>query len=212
MNNNNALSFYDKLSQNIKSPLDTRNKAKDFSYYDHKLVKKFSNKNYSLLDLGSGTGLLINSLINDFKYIIAVEKYPEFSKFITNNHNLMVINMDLLNIYNLRGTFNIISLFGVMNYFNYEEAKLIYSHILELMDDTSTLIIKNQMGVNEDVTINGFSQELGTNYYSNYRYLQNEIDLLVSLGFKVKEVIDIYPPEFNRWDNTKFYALICSKN
>ena len=63
----------------------------------------------------------------------------------------------------------------------------------------------------EDVCIKGYSNELGCEYYANYRWIENELNLLRKVGFKISEVVDIYPDEFNRWKNTKFYALVCEK-
>ena len=210
INNKQVIDYYNKMAKNIKNQGETRNKAKDFSKYDISFMKKFSNPNKTLLDLGSGTGLLINHLIPNFKEIIAVEKYAEFSKFIIESPNLKVINIDLMK-FKTNRTFDYVSLFGVMNYFNQDEAVNIYKKILILLKEDGKLIIKNQMGISNDVIINGFSKELQANYYSEYRHIDKEIQLLKDIGFINIEVIDIYPKEFNRWENTHFYALVCEK-
>jgi len=54
-----------------------------------------------------------------------------------------------------------------------------------------------------------FIYELKTNYYSEYRHIKKEMKMLQEAGFNSIDIIDIYSPEFNRWDNTHFYALIC---
>jgi cyclopropane fatty-acyl-phospholipid synthase-like methyltransferase len=203
--NEKIFKYYDEIANKIDNPLLLRNKAKDFTYYDVEFLKKFSDKNKILLDLGSGTGLTINNLINNFKKIIAVEKYKEFSKFISKE--IEIINLDLKDINLNELNFDIVTLFGVMNYFSYDEAKELYKKIYDSFE--GTLIIKNQFGINEDVIVDKFSEELNSYYYSEYRYLQKEIKLLENIGFKIKEVVDIYPPEYNRWDNTHFYAIVC---
>ncbi|GGG72245.1 class I SAM-dependent methyltransferase [Paenibacillus radicis (ex Gao et al. 2016)] len=210
MNNKNAQSYYDKMAEKIENPYETRNKAKDFTTFDVELMKRFADQNKVLLDLGSGTGLLINHLADDFQKIIAVEKYPEFSKFINSHRNVEIINEDLLD-FDTAESVDIVSLFGVMSCFNREEAKLIYSRIGKILPQEGTLIVKNQMGIKEDVVINGWSDELQTNYFAEYRTVDSEIALLNNLGFQKIERVDIYPPQYNRWDNTHFYALICKK-
>lgn len=40
------------------------------------------------------------------------------------------------------------------------------------------------------------------------QFITNQSDVL-DLGTGA-EVVDIYPPSFNRWDNTHFYALVAS--
>ena len=210
MKNKDIQTYYDGVAKKIETPNEIRNKAKDFTEYDVKFMKRYANKNSVLLDLGSGTGLLINSLIDDFKKIIAVEKYPEFSKFITNHRNVTIINEDIMD-FNTKELVNIVSLFGVIQYFNRDEAKIIYSNIYNTLPDNGILVVKNQMGIFEDVIIDGWSDELQANYFSEYRNVNTEIKLLEDLGFKEIEKVDIYPPEYNRWNNTHFYALVCKK-
>ena len=210
MKNKDAQSYYDEMAKRIENPYETRNKAKDFSRYDIEFMKQYVNKNFVLLDLGSGTGLLINHLVEDFKKIIAVEKYPEFSRFINNHENLTIINEDIMD-FNMTEAIDVASLFGVMSCFNCEEAKTVYYKVFNMLQDNGTLIVKNQMGVSQDVVIAGWSNELQTNYFAEYRYVDAEIKLLESIGFKRIEKIDIYPQEYNRWVNTHFYALVCKK-
>lgn len=211
MGNKNIIKYYDKLAQNITDAKMTRNKAKDFSKYDIQLLKSFADKNKTLLDLGSGTGLLINHLTEDFKSITAIEKYSGFSKFIKKTPQINIINDDLLDLsLNTSKKFDIISLFGVMNYFDFQEASFLYKKSINFLKEDGILVVKNQMGINEDIIINGFSEELQTNYYSEYRHIDKEISLIKNIGLTNIKVIDIYPPEYNRWDNTHFYALICS--
>jgi len=210
ISNQKVIGYYDKMAKKITKQDETRNKAKDFSKYDIEFMKELSDSSKTLLDLGSGTGLLINHLIDDFKAIVAVEKYTEFSKFIIKSPNLEVINIDLMEFYTNRN-FDYISLFGVMNYFNKNEAIKIYKKALSFLKKDGKLIIKNQMGIDTDITINGFSEELQTNYYSEYRHKDKEIEMLKNIGFNNIEVVDIYPKEYNRWSSTHFYALICKK-
>jgi len=56
-----------------------------------------------------------------------------------------------------------------------------------------------------------FFKELQSYYFSYYRDLEKEKELLKEIGFKIKQVVDIYPKEYNRWNNTHFYAIVCEK-
>ena len=76
------------------------------------------------------------------------------------------------------------------------------------MKPTGLLLIKNKFGVKGDVVVNGYSEELKMNYYSEYRHLDKEIEILKNVGYKDIQVTDIYPPEANRWNNTHFYAIV----
>lgn len=211
MENKDVIAYYDKMASTIKTPTETRNKAKDFSQFDIDFMRDRSSKSKRLLDLGSGTGLLINHLFGYFKSITAVEKYPDFSKFIKPSAELTVVNDDLLSLTLDDSNFDIVSLFGVMNCFNDEEAKLIYNSIHQYLKPQGELIIKNQFGVNEDVTVSGYSEEIGTDYFSNYRHIDKEIRMLEACGFENIQTFDIYPAEYNRWENTHFFALTATK-
>lgn len=98
-----------------------------------------------------------------------------------------------------------------MHYVNEIEAKSIYSKYFNYVSEQGKMIVKNQFGLHEDVTVDGFSEELQENYFSQYRYIDKEIRLLREVGFNNIEVVDIYPKECNRWDNTHFYALVAEK-
>lgn len=72
------------------------------------------------------------------------------------------------------------------------------------------IIIKNQFGIDKDVTINKYSTEQKAHYYSQYRHIDKEIKILKTLGYKNPTKFDIYPSEGNRWNNTHFYAIVAS--
>jgi len=210
MSNQYIHGYYEEMAKNIKSPLETRNKAKDFTRFDVALMKNFANKNRDLLDLGSGTGLLINPLNNDFRTIVAVEKYKAFSDFIIRTPTIEVINSDILDLENNR-SFDVVSIFGVMNFFNSTEANLIYKKVAGYLrkNNESVAIVKHQMGLEETFTVNGWSEELNKDYYAEYRHVDIEIAMLSQAGFSRIEKVDVYPKEYNRWENTHFYALVC---
>lgn len=92
-----------------------------------------------------------------------------------------------------------------------EQANIIYIKVMRFLKDDGVLVVKHQMGIEEDVVVDGYSKELESNYFSEYRWIKKERELLRGVGFGDIETIDIYPPEYNRWDNTHFYALVCKK-
>lgn len=209
--NANIHNYYEKLASKIYTPTETRNKAPDFSAFDIDFVRRFAGASKHLLDLGSGTGLLINPLVNAFGQITAVEKYPQFSRFIAQEPHVELIHADL-NVFEASDQYDLVTIFGVMNFFNREEALRLYRKAVNWIKPGGVLIIKNQMGVQEDVLVDGYSEELGTQYYSEYRWVRHEMQLITEAGFTVDEPVDIYPSAFNRWPNTHFYALVCRPN
>jgi len=109
------------------------------------------------------------------------------------------------------GGFDIITIFGTLHYFNEEEAVRIYRKYYQYLKPGGKIIVKQQFGVNEDVTVSGFSQELHKQYYSQYRHLKKEMKIMKNTGFKNIEAHEVYPPEFNKWENTHYYAVVGEK-
>ncbi|MFT3806900.1 class I SAM-dependent methyltransferase [Arenimonas sp.] len=210
MSNEKIRSYYDALAGRIESADATRNKAPDSTEFDVAYMKEFADPSASLLELGAGTGLLLNRIMDDFGQIVAVELYPAFSKFITPAAHVQIVNADLLG-FETDAVFDIVILFGVMNYFNAEEAAGLYRKIARWVKPGGKLVVKNQMGRTEDVVVDGLSQELQSSYYSEYRTPAHEMRLIESTGLKVLRQDDIYPEHFNRWPNTRFVALLAER-
>ena len=209
--NANIHNYYEQLAKKISTPTETRNKAPDFSAFDIDFVRRFAGASKNLLDLGSGTGLLINPLVKAFGQITAVEKYPQFSRFIAQEPHVELIHADL-SAFEASDKYDLVTIFGVMNFFNRDEALRLYRKAVHWIKPGGMLIIKHQMGVQEDVLVDGYSEELGAQYYSEYRWVRHEMQLVAEAGFTVDEPVDIYPSAFNRWPNTHFYALVCRPN
>ena len=113
--------------------------------------------------------------------------------------------------FNTDAKFDLITVFGVLHYFNKDEALKIYRKYFNYLKKQGTIIIKNQFALKEDVNIQGFSKELKSNYYAQYRNIDSEISILQEIGYTNIKKFDIYPPESNRWDNTHFYAIVANR-
>jgi hypothetical protein len=82
--------------------------------------------------------------------------------------------------------------------------------MMKHLKNNGHLIVKHQSGVNEDVEVVKFSEELQSNYFALYRHKDKDESLLTEQGFKV-QVIDIYPDNMNPWKNTHHYAYVAKK-
>lgn len=213
MNNKNALDFFKKMTDRAKDNPNCVKMAKntDFTHIDADFILKYADENSEILDLGSGTGLTVNKIYNKVQSIECIEPFKEFSDHIVKNKNISVINQSVLD-FDTDKQYDLVAVFGLIQYFNKEESTAIYKKCLKWMKPNGKIIIKNQFGVNEDVLIAGYSEEQKTDYFSQYRHLDKEVLLLENLGFKNVEAFDIYPPEANRWQNTHFYAIVADKN
>ena len=183
----------------------------DMTDLDKDFILERVSRESQILDLGSGSGLIVNKIESYVSKIVCVELFEEFSKFIKKSNKIKVINANLLD-FKIDRQFDIVTAFGVMHHFDEGEVAKIYKKCLSMVKDGGVLVVKNQFGVNEKVVVDGFSKDLGEDYYANYRQVDEEVLLLEEIGFNKIEKHDIYPTEYNRWDNTHFYALVAHKD
>lgn len=213
--NHKALAFFRALTkkEHIDQETVKLSKRNNLSAYDRQFVSNFLDTNVEWLDIGAGTGLLINELCTRVKSIVAVEPFQEFSAFITKADTVFVVNETYAEYLekNPEKRFDLITCFGLCNYLDIHEAEKFYAMLYPMLKDHGNLIIKNQFGVHEDVIIDKFSDELQSMYYSEYRTVEHEKKLMAGAGFKNFAVADIYPPECNRWENTHFYTIVAAK-
>lgn len=211
MNNKNALSYFKDLSLSDIDITSTKiNKCNDFSSIDAQFILKYADKDSSILDIASGTGITVNKYYNKVKNVVALEKFKSFSDFIVKSQKIKIINEDMF-YFNTNELFDIITMFGIMHYVSKNEAVTLYKKYKNFLKPSGKLLIKQQFGVSEDVIINGYSKELKKDYFSEYRHIDKEIKILQEVGFKNIEKFDIYSSEANRWKNTHFYAIVAQK-
>lgn len=211
----NALDFFETLTKKdvIEPETVKLSKSNNFSAYDRKFVTPYLRADMDWLDMGAGTGLLINDLHQKVKRIVAVEPFKEFSDLIVKAENICVVNETHAGYVQKypNERFDLITCFGVIQYLNSKEALDFYKSFYPLLKKNGKIIVKNQFGVQEDVIIDKFSEELQSMYYAEYRAIEHEKELMAAAGFKNFAVVDIYPPECNRWNNTHFYAITAEK-
>lgn len=205
--NTDAISFFNSLAINDPDPLACKFQARnDGSVYDAAYISKLLFPGCSLCDLGSGSGLIVNRLANHDGKIVCVEPFGQFSRFIQKRENITIIHSTIQQFFT-EEKFDVVSAFGLMQYFNEYEASEIYKRITGFLKPYGLLLIKNQLGLRERVTVNGFSPEMNDDYYSEYRTLREECEILRSAGFSMTLVEEIYPEKFNRWPDTRFMTI-----
>jgi len=209
MDNSNA--YWENLSKKITSPGQTKNKRPDTSDIEIEFLRNYVTQNDDVFDIGSGTGLIINKLLPYVKHITAVEKFEGFTKHIVNAENMLVINAEIIG-FKMRKKFDTILCTGVAQCFSKTDAKRMYESLFTMLKDKGTLIVRMHCGLKEDVFINGFSEELQTDYFAEYRKKDSEVAMLKEIGLNSIEVHDIFPDELNTWDNTRHFVFVCKKN
>ncbi len=200
--------FWSKRAKIADPRISTHFKKDDTHVFDLQLIRKYTNPDSEILDMGCGTCYLANKLVKEVKYIRAVDKYPEFLEHCSVTHNLETEASDVLSYTDTR-TYDIILLFGVVMYFSEEDTRKIYAMCHKLLKPNGVLIVKHQCGIEDDVAIDAYSPVIGDNYYAVYKQKQKDIMLLEEF-FDV-EVIDIYPPRLNPWKNSHFFAFVSTR-
>jgi len=142
--------------------------------------------------------------------IFTLNQKKKLSQFIIKSPNISVVNKNLLD-YQPKQKFDLITAFGVLCYFNEHEVQEFYNKYIEHLKPDGKIIIRQQFGVSETVTIQNFSKELNTFYFAQYRTLEQEQKMLRLAGFEILEIADIYPPECNKWENTHYFAVVAGK-
>lgn len=175
--------------------------------YDIALVEKHLPESAKILDLGAGTCTLSRHFLGSCKGIVAVDKFDAFLEKAPDHPKLRKICADVAD-FSVDETFDLILLFGVANFLSSDEERQLYRSCAKMLREGGVLIVKNQCGVRNDVIVDSYSEELDAHYYANYPSVDRQRERLLEC-FEV-EMLDIYPAELNRWENTHFYAFVCS--
>lgn len=177
--------------------------------YDIKFVSKFLPQNAKILDLGAGTCTLSSTFLEQVDEIIAVDKFAEFLAKAPEHPRLKKVCDNVAN-FLVNKKFEIILLFGVVNFLTAKEELAVYKSCQAMLSDKGVLLVKNQCGIEKEILIDNYSEELNEHYHARYPFLADQIHSL-SKFFKV-DTIDVYPSTLNRWSNTHFYGFVCQKS
>ncbi len=207
MGNQKALDFYDGLASDADRSGSEKLKMGQIAVeHDIAFIRKHGKGALSLLDIGTGSGLILNQICAEFDRVLAIEPVLQLAKHISGKN----IEIDTSNIFDFQTEekFDLITLFGVCHHFEMEEAATLYKIIAPMLAPGGRVLVKNQLGRKETVTVDRFSEELGRHYFAQYRSEEDEQTIIRRAGLELVQVVDIYPPEVNRWPDTHYRALI----
>lgn len=130
--NEKALGFFKELAKSPKQESVKLAANTDYSDLDSKFILKYANQKSSLLDLGSGSGLIVNRLYPFVDSITCVEALESFTQFIHKAENITIEHCDVFT-FESSQKFDIITAFGIMHYMNEQESIKIYSKYRDLL-------------------------------------------------------------------------------
>ncbi len=202
--------YWEKLSEKIQSPVKTKNGKPDTSDLEIAFLKQYVKPSDTVIDLGSGSGLIVNKLLDEVKSIVAVEKFEGFTKFIRKSPDMMVINADIKG-FKINKEYDLACMFGVGQLFDYDDIKKLYKNIYDMTKKHGKFISRTHCALEEDIYVDGFSKELQTDYFACYRNVDTEIQLIEDVGFKNVQKFDIFPDTLNVWDNSRHFIFVAEK-
>jgi trans-aconitate methyltransferase len=182
----------------------------DHDQYDLAAIAEHGQDAQTVLDLGCGTCVIPNLLVDRLGLTVhAVDYVPEFLTHALDDPRLTTEVGDVRT-YRGDSTYDLILLLGVINYLEPEERRDLYGRCAAMLAPGGALLVKAQMGVDETVEVDTFSEQVGTRYRAKYPHLDGEVALLDEV-FGAVTVTDPYPPSFSRFDNTHFHHLIARR-
>lgn len=177
--------------------------------YDIELVSKFVHQGSIILDLGAGTCTLSSAFLDRAEKIVAVDKFSDFFNLAPKHPKLETHCSDIMD-FRCNELFDVILLFGVVNFINSEEEKALYQSCYSMLKNDGAFIVKNQCGIHEEIIVDKYSEQLKSDYHARYPFVETQKDMLSKL-FEVEQ-LDIYPKEINIWKDTHFYAFVGIKS
>jgi len=202
--------FFAKRAQISDPNLATHYKEDDTILFDTGLIEQYIDSSSTVLDLGCGPGRTTNVLESKVSYIKAVDKQRAFLDFCNNSPKIETVESDLTEFHDNK-QYDVILLFGIFNYFNDDEVKTIYNNCFAMLKDNGVMLVKHACGVEEDVIIDHYSEQIDDWYHVLYRHTSKDELLLQQSGFETT-MIDIYPERLNPWKNTHYYAFVAKKD
>jgi cyclopropane fatty-acyl-phospholipid synthase-like methyltransferase len=173
---------------------------------DASFVKSNWKAHGSVLDLGAGTCTLAGLLHAESSVWVAVDKYPEFLAKAPVHASIETVSCDVRTFIRPEKFDNLL-LFGVVNYLSAEEEADLYRNCSTMIADDGVFLVKNQCGLEAEVVVDHFSTDLGCNYHARYPSVKEQRELLEE--HFLTELVDVYPPSLNRWENTHFFGFVC---
>ena len=175
--------------------------------YDCAIIRQYLFPQARVLDLGCGTGLIEEQIAAEAALIHAIDQYPQFMERAIPADNVTYIQGDATEFFRQDLQYDLIICFGVVCYLSDQEMLQMLRHSMNMLAPGGTVIIKGQWGLQKRKVIQKYSEELGAEYYADYRQTDEMRQTCEELGAEVK-IVDLYPPELNRWPDTHDYAFV----
>jgi SAM-dependent methyltransferase len=160
----------------------------------------------SILDLGSGHGKLSRQLLKDGGRLLAVDWIDKYKDAFEEPNQQFVCSG--LTSFDTDEQFDLVLLFGVVTCLEEAEERKMYENMDRHLKPGGHAVVKNQCSNKDEFVVNGYSEDLGSQYSARYPAIEEQ---KASLGEHFSNIETIrYPAEFNRWDNSSHILFFVS--
>ena len=187
----NNISEVNRNAYNQLAP-EFNSRESDLGKYKEKLSKyisQFVKGNENVLEIGSGTGHLLQILECKGCRTTAVElseKMCEFSR--VNSPRTIIINQDVLTVYFFEKQFDVICALAVIHAISSKDAKTLMEKIGSWLKDDGIFIFDTVMyDESKEVFIKSGEQKNVTKFRKQYTQMELE-ELIYSSGFKIEDI------------------------
>lgn len=161
-----------------------------------------------VLDLGSGHGELSRRFAAGEALLTAVDFEDGFRDSFSGRRERFIL-CDVLD-FESEESWDVVMLMGVALYLTGQEAYQLYKKIGSFLESGGIAIIKHQVTKGREKIFQGFSENLGRDYWGRYPNLSDEYSSLARVFSSVEKVE--YPKQFNGWPDTEHVAFLCRKD
>jgi len=166
-----------------------------------RILSSLLSPSLRVLDLGAGDGRLTSRVAELVAHVKAVDYTPAILRLSRPN---VATEVRDIRFYEDHERYDLVLLFGVMNFI--EDAESLYRRCRGLVRPGGRLAIKHQCGRRATVRVSAAID--GVPYQSQYRFLGEEVALLLEAGFSGVESSLPYPPELNPWEDTVYACFV----
>lgn len=193
-------------NEKIKEFWENRKTSHNYVWKDHldqniRIIKEYLSLETDVLDLGCGDCKLANNISLLCHEIVAVD-YVDVPKELSTNVDFIL--SDITKFSTGRG-FDVVSLFSVSYYLSDDALKTLYKNCYKALNSGGTILVISHCAYGKRKEIEGFSENLNSEYFATYRSISEDIQLLEEAGFYVS-VTKAYK-ELNIWRDTDFFLF-----